>query len=182
MKELPIEESTLSRLAGHAQPFETPSAVINRALDALDQQMENPASTNGSGMVSERRIDPRHLPDVMFTKVLEAKINGEMIKRPNWNRLLQTIVRLAKEHAENFDDLARLCPANMVSGQKLTEGYRYLSDINVSVQGQPANSACQLIVTTAQKLNIALDIGFMWRDKEEAAHPGERARIQSSGK
>lgn len=180
MKTLQVDDSTYERLGDHAQPFETPGAVINRALDALDQQVDSPASTNSFGTDSERRLDPLRLPDMMFTKVLDATIRGKVVARPNWNSLLKRIVRLAKEHAKNFDELTLLCPINMVSGRKVDEGYRYLSDINVSVQSQAANSACLTIVTIAQKLNIALDIGFMWRNREDAAHPGDRARIQTA--
>ena len=50
-----------------------------------------------------------------------------------------------------------------------------------SVQGQDSNGACSAVVLAAQGLGIALDIGFMWRLKEGAAYPGERARIRVSG-
>ena len=134
-------------------------------------------------MDSDRRIDPLRLPDMMFTKVLDATVGEEMVTRPNWNRLLLRMVKLANESAKNFDGLSRLFPTiQMVRGRKVDQGYRYLSDIKVSVQGQPANSACPAIVTTARKLGIALDIGFMWRDKEDAERPGDRARIQTIGK
>ena len=56
-----------------------------------------------------------------------------------------------------------------------------LSDIDVSVQGQGSNGACRAVVTTAQGLDIAIEIGFMWRLNESAAHPGERARLQVVG-
>ncbi len=182
MKTICVDDLIYERLASHARPFETEGQVINRALDALDHQADTSSATSGARMDSERRIDPLRLPDMMFTKVLDATIHGKVVTRPNWNRLLLRMVRLANEHANNFDDLIRLFPmTNIVSGRKVNQGYRYLSDINVSVQGQPANSACPTIVKTARKLDIALDIGFRWRDKEEAAYPGDRARIQTTG-
>ncbi len=182
MKTLRMDNPTYERLASHARPFETESQVINRALDELDQKANTSSWANGPGMHSERRIDPLRLPDMMFTKVLDASIHGRVVIRPNWNRLLLRMVRLANEHATNFDELVRLFPmTNIVSGRKVNQGFRYLSDINVSVQGQPANSAGPSIVMTAQKLDIALNIGFMWRDKEEAAYPGDRGRILMTG-
>ena len=69
----------------------------------------------------------------------------------------------------------------MVSGRKEDEGYDYLSDIEISVQGQDANGACRAVVTAAQALGIALEIGFMWRHKVGAAYPGKRARIRIAG-
>lgn len=70
-----------------------------------------------------------------------------------------------------------LSPVNIVKGKKTNEGYRDLPDIDISVQGQDANSACHGIVTAAQALRIELDLGFIWRHKEGAAFPGERARL-----
>ena len=179
-----VEEATLERLESHARPFVdlSPDAVINRALDALDRQAGNAASMVATRTDSERQIDPQRLPDLTHTKVLDATIGGLVVARPKWNHLRdRMVVKLAKERAGNFDDLNRLCPANMVQGKKQEEGYRYLSEIDVSVQGQPANGAGLAIVTAAQKLGIALDIGFMWRNTERAAHPGDRARIKVAG-
>ena len=182
MKTLRVDDLTHERLGNQAQPFETEDAVINRALDALDQQVDIPALANSSDKDPERKIDPQRLPDLRFTKVLAATIGGKGVKRPKWNLLLQRMVRLAHERAKgNFNELNRLCPTNMVPGEKANDGYHYLSDIDVSVQGQAANSAGQTIVTTAKILGIALSISFMWRNKEDATHPGERARIQTTG-
>ena len=184
MVNITVEEATLERLRSHARPFVdvSPDAVINRALDALDQQGSVAASARSTWKDSERRIDPQRLPDLTHTKVLDATIGGVVVARPKWNHLRdRMVVKLANKFAGNFDELNRLCPANMVQGRKRDEGYRYLSEIGVSVQGQPANGAGLAIVTAAQRLGIALDIGFMWRNTERAAHPGDRARIRVAG-
>jgi hypothetical protein len=80
-----------------------------------------------------------------------------------------------------LERLQQLCPVNMVKGRKVGEGFSYLPEIDISVQGQDAIGACRSLVTAAQALGIALDIGFMWRHKEGAAHPGEIARVQVAG-
>lgn len=182
MPQITIEKSTFGRLQKHARPLvDTSDTVINRALDALDQLAGAPAPANGHGTGAERRIDPRQLPSLTHTKVLDASIAGTVVTRPNWNLLLQEILRLAMKRVGKFEKLRGLCPVNMVSGRKEDDGYSYLSDIDVSVQGQDSNSACRTVVTAAQGLGIALDIGFMWRPNEGAVYPGERARLQVSG-
>lgn len=181
MPQITIDSKTYERLQRHAKPFvDTPDTVINLALDALDQLSGRPAASNGAAAESERQIDPRLLPSLTHTKVLDASIEGELIPKPNWNLLLDEILRRAMKQLDSFEDLRKLCPVNMVNGRKGDEGYTYLPDIDVSVQGQDANAACRTVVTAAQGLGIALDIGFMWRPKEGAAHPGERARIRIS--
>jgi hypothetical protein len=183
MPEIPVGQSTFERLQRLARPFidKAPEDVIVRALDELERATAPTAKESApSGAVAgaERRIDLRSLPSLTHTKVLDAAIAGEVIARPNWNLLLDLMLRRAMKSAGSFEKLRPLCPVNMVKGRKEDEGYGHLADINVSVQGQDANGAARAIITAAQSLGIAVDIGFMWRHKDAAEYPGERARIQ----
>ena len=182
MPEIAIQDSTFRLLQRHAKPLvDTPDMVINRALDALERLAVHRASDEGYATKDERQIDPRILPSLTHTKVLSASIEGEAIARPNWNRLLDEILSRAMKRVGTFEKLRRLCPVNLVEGRKEDEGYSYLADIDVSVQGQDANGACRAVVMAAQGLGFSVDICFMWRLKEGAAHPGETARIQIAG-
>ena len=182
MHSLSISTTTFKRLERHAKAFvDTPDTVINRALAALDRLAGVPAPNNGYSTASERRIDPQQLPDLTHAKILDATVAGTAVPRPNWNLLLKKMVRLAIKRVGTLDELCRLCPINAVSGQKEDEGYSYLPDIDVSVQGQASNAACQAVVAIAQSFDIALDIGFLWRNKQGAAYPGERGRIRIPG-
>ena len=182
--EITISEATFQRLQRHAQPFvdTTPEAVINRALDALERAgpIAMPAVTP-SAPEAEKQIDPRVLPRLTHTKVLSAEIEGRTIGRPNWNHLLDEMLRIAARRLKNFDDLRKQCPANLVQGNKTTDGFAYLKDLDLSVQRQDANSACRTIVTLAQRLGVSLDIGFIWRPKEDALYPGEHGRLRIAG-
>ena len=179
MPQITVLDQTFERLQRNAKPLvDTSDSVINLALDALEQLAAPPASANGRSTQSERRIDPRTLPNLTHAKVLDASFEGAPVAKPNWNLLLDEILRRAMKRVGTFDELRRLCPVNMVKGRKEDEGYTYLPDIDVSVQGQDANGACRTVVTAAQGLGIAIEIGFMWRHKESAAYPGERARLQ----
>ena len=177
MPDVTIEQSTFERLQRHARPLvDTTDMVVNRALDALEER--EPELASGVDRAdSERQIDPRILPDLKHTKVLDAALAGERVIKPNWNLLLDKMLVRAMRRLSDFDKLYRLCPVNMVRGRKEDEGYGYLSEIDLSVQGLDANAACRALVTAAQGLGIGLEIGFMWRHREGAAHPGERARL-----
>jgi hypothetical protein len=91
------------------------------------------------------------------------------------------MLRLAMKRVGTLEKLRQICPVNLVKGRKDDEGYGYLREIDASVQGQDANSACRAIVTAAQALGLSLDIAIMWRLKKAAAHPGERGRLQMPG-
>jgi len=177
MAEITIEHSTFERLQRHAKPLvDTTDSVLNRALDALEKQI-GPSVKVETSATSERRIDPRRLPKLTHTKVLEATIDQERIAKPNWNRLLDRILIESMRRLQDFRKLHQLCPVNMVEGRKEDEGYGYLTEIDISVQGQDANAACRTIVAAAQGLNIELDIAFMWRPKNGAEYPGEHAHL-----
>jgi hypothetical protein len=176
MPQVTISDETFARLQRQARPLvDTIDTVMTRALDALDilpGSLE--IDTIGAG---ERRVDPRALPSLTHTKILGASLGGAPIAKANWNSLLDEVLRRTMKHAGSFEALRQLCPVNMAKGKKVNEGYSHLSDINISVQGQDANGACRGIVTAVQAMGIALDVSFMWRHKEGAAHPGQRARI-----
>jgi hypothetical protein len=179
MPAVAIQDSTFERLQRHAKPLvDTIDSVMNRALDALEQVRGDRAPGSGHGPGAERRIDPRTLPNLTHTKVLDASIGGRPVTKAKWNSLLEEMLRLAMKRVGSFEKLRQLCPANIAKGRKEDEGFRYLADIDVSVQGQDANGASRAIVMLAQELGIVVEIDFMWRHKEGAAHPGERARIQ----
>ena len=177
MPDITIEQATFERLQRHAQPLvDSVDAVVNRALDAMEAgEGKQPEEHLRAG---EREIDPERLPDVKHTKVLAARLGEANIKSPNWNRLLHRVLVLSMGRVADLNELQQLCPANMVRGRKTDEGYSHLPEIDISVQGLSANEACTALTVTARALGIGLDVAFMWRAKEGAAHPGERGRLQ----
>jgi hypothetical protein len=182
MPEIIIEQSTFERLQSHAKPLvDTTDMVLNRALDALELREHRPDPEDDS-FVMERRIDPRYPPDLTHTKILAASLAGQRIDNPNWNLLLRSVLIRAMKQWESFDKLRQICPANMVRGCKNDEGYRYLDEVDFSVQGMSTNDACAALVPVARSLGIGLEIVFMWRPKRGAAYPGEKAQLRMPGK
>lgn len=177
MPDISIEHTTFERLKRLAEPLvDNADAVVRRALDALESQDgRQPA---GESLDVDREIQPSQPPNLTHTKILSAKIGSEVIERPNWNRLLDRIVILAMRHVGKFERLVQTCPANIVQGQKTDDGYHFLQEINVSVQGLSAHEACSALIDTARRINIDLEIVFRWREKEGAAHPGDIGRLR----
>jgi hypothetical protein len=172
-----IDQSTFERLQRHAKPFvDTPDTVVNRALDALERR-KGPASAQASTSSGQRRIDPQDLPNLRHTKILQASLDGNRVTKPNWNMLLERVLNRATIGGADRDELSELCPVNMVQGRKEDEGYRYLEELDVSIQGMSANDACRALVVAAQSIAIQVEIVVMWRAKEGAAFPGEKARL-----
>lgn len=182
MQQITISSATFKRLQSHAEPLvDTEETVINRALDALEQLPTQPVDVDDPTPVTELQFDPSQLPDMTHTKILDAAVAGTGGQKPHWNDLLKMMVRSAVANGRTFDEIRQLCSINMVSGQKGNQKYCYLSDIDISLRNQNANTACQALVTLAQNLGIALDIVFEWRDKEGAAYSRQRGRLRIPG-
>ena len=181
MPQITIEQATFELLQRHAKPLvDTPDTIIVRALNAQDQTVVKPVA-NGQSTVTEteQHLDPSALPDLTHTKILDAAIDGEPISRPNWNRLRDEMLLRIMQRGGSFENLQRLLQAdvNLAKGCNKDDGFRYLLDVDFSVQGQSANGACQAIMTAAQVFGMSSNIGVTWRRKEGAAYPGKRARI-----
>lgn len=176
---VPLSDESLAILQRYAVPFVDSIDQAIKKMDEIIRAGGTAAAPAPAPGPDERRFDPRDLPRVTHTKLLDATIGGTPLTRPNWNGMLDEIIRRAMRELKDFDKLRKICPVNMVKGKKTDEGYNHLADIDVSVQGQDANGACRGIITAAQALGIPVDIGFMWRHKDGAAFPGERARLQT---
>ena len=180
MPDIAIEQSTFERLQRYARPLvDTTDMIVNRALDALEHR-EGSTTHRYDSSITMRQIDPQTLPNMTHTKILYASLEGEHVAKPNWNLLVDRIMVRAMKQLADFDELQKLCPVNMIQGRKDDEGYRYLAEIDASIQGLPANDACGALVIAAQSLRVELQIIFMWRHKVGAAYPGEKARLNVS--
>jgi hypothetical protein len=173
-----LSPQTFARLQAHAIPLvDNIESVINRLADYYETKggAPIPASANGGGdLQNVRQFNPVAPPDLTHTKVLTIEFNGKPLEhgRVNWGGLLVDAIREAKRKAKSPSDFKRLVTVNYVERQKENEGYKFLSDIGISVQGQDANSAWRAACHIAQQLGCQLLVTFVWREKEDAAFPG----------
>ena len=171
-----LSPNTFTRLQAHAVPLvDTIESVINRILDSFEKKGGTPLSDGPMGDNSEiRRFNPNTPPSLTHTKPLEIMFDGQTFahNETSWNSLLYAAARKAKSAARSAAELKQLVVVNYVDGRKDNEGYRFLSDVGFSIQGQDANGAWKAVSHIAQKLNCPLRIKFIWRDKDGAAFPG----------
>jgi hypothetical protein len=189
-----ISEATIDRLNRYAKPFvDTLDTVINRFADAYEASLRNgdgsaldePITRVEARVIdsepSATNYDPASPPDLTYTKLLSAKLNGRIIAtRVNWNGLLKQMIQIARARAKKEDDLHRLISVNFLIGKKEDEGFEYLPDVNLSVQGQDTNDAWKGILHISRQLDIPVDLVFMWRHKPKAAFPGKTGRLVSN--
>jgi hypothetical protein len=177
MPSIAISDELFARLQRYATPFvDTPETVILRALEALERPNgrapAEPAvsDANGNPLQEFKATSP---PNLTFTKVVSALWNGKAVKPANWNRLLDAAITYAAAQIGDFNKLRRIVAINIVSGQKIDEGYHFLEDAGLSVQGQDANGAWRSVMFIAQNLKASVEVSFIWRNKEGAEHAGK---------
>jgi hypothetical protein len=172
-----LSPQTFARLQAHAVPLvDSIETVINRLADFYESNNGTAASTPRVGPASKsRRFSPLTPPDLKHTKVLSVEFCGKRLDRAQetWNGLLLTAIREAKAKAKSPANFKNLVVVNFVDGEKSDEGFRYLPDIGISVQGQDANYSWRGACHIAQQLSLPLQVTFAWRQKDGAAFPGE---------
>ncbi len=178
-----LSPQTFARLQAHAVPLvDNIETVITRLIDFYEARDGAPMPASATDAASKvRQFNPLSPPILTHTKVLAVEFCGKPLEhgQAHWNGLLNAAVREAKARAKSTNELKQLIVIPFVGGQKMNEGYRFLSDVGISVQGQDANGAWKAACHIAQKLGLALTATFVWREKEGAAFPGVTGRLSS---
>jgi hypothetical protein len=171
-----LSPQTFARLQAHAVPLvDSIESVINRIVDYYEAKGGKPVSASErDGSENVRQFTPATPPSLKHTKVLTVEFCGKTLEhsQAKWNGLLVAAVREAKARAKSPSAFKRLVIVNFVDGQKTDEGYRFLSDVGISVQGQDADASWRAACHIAQHLGCQLQVTFAWRQKEGAAFPG----------
>jgi hypothetical protein len=116
-------------------------------------------------------------PNLLFTRVLSAELNGTQLPKANWNRLLDETILQAAAKLQDLKALKGLLVVNFVEGNKEDQGYRYLPDAGVSVQGQDASNAWKGAAHIIKAMKFPARVVFQWYDNPKAANPGKTGQF-----
>jgi len=183
VRQIEISDITFSRLQQLAVPLvDSNDTVITKLLDAFARN--GSSHPNGTQKPTQHSAEPQKFsasspPSLTHTKLLAGKLNGKPLREVKWNALLVEAIRLAKAKARTPDELQRLIPVNFVRGKKEIEGYHYIPDIDLSVQGQDADAAWSSAHQIAQQLGLPIEAEFQWRTKDRAAYPGVTGKLSA---
>lgn len=170
-----LETATIERMKTHAEPLiDTFDTVINRGLDALDALK----TQNGTPPKSDRVLNPGSPPNLSFTTVKSVVLNGKHLPPAEtyWNSLLLAAIRECAKHMTK-EQMKKLVICNYVTGKKEDDGYKYLDDVGISVQGQDANHAWQATYHILQAIKMPVEVMFIWQDNPKAASPGASGKL-----
>lgn len=128
-------------------------------------------------------INPASPPDLSYSVIHWIVLNGERLQpRSNfWNRLLFAVIAEAAKMLPK-NEVAALVTCRFVHGKRKAAGYHYISEVDISVQGQSANSAWRATYHILQATRMSAEVEFSWqigwKPSEDDAVP---SRMRVSG-
>lgn len=176
---LQISEALYQRLQKHAVPFvDTPLSVIERFADHYEKTQKTKATSTLESPTVEygaKKLDPLHPPDLFHTRA-RGTLGPTLFS--NWNDLVRVAHVAALTKAGSFENLRSLTAAQIAKGRRSDSGYKYLPEIDISIQGVDANHAWRYALSLAKYLQQPLRAHIEWRHNPKAAHPGSTGFLE----
>lgn len=170
---------------------ETPSQTIDRlvrekmeqlGLERDDEPEEIMTPDASSATSDEGNMEFRSAPGLSFTRVLDASVSGATLGKANWSGvLLKVITATKKKNGMDAKTLSHELQIPSKPYEYSSEGYKYQSELGISIQGQSAQDAWKEIHRLADKHHIAVEVRFQWRENDKAQYPG-RIGVLRAGK
>lgn len=188
MPQINVSQSLFTQLQAIAEPFvDTPETVIQKCVEFYlsnatgHKAMPKAAEATPSSEAGYMTFHPDAPPDLTFTRPMSIELEGKSFDKGSlyWNPLLFELVRRAGLKGVKGDQLKQMLLCNYADGEAdANQGWRYIKEAGLSVQGQAANPAWKTIYHLVKALGMPLDVVFMWEDKPKAAHPGKTAKMR----
>jgi hypothetical protein len=173
-----LSDEAFAKLQKLARPFvDSPESVI---ASLADEELKRRGATPETGETDSQilRLDPERHESLTHARLLSALVDGRPIHRPKWNTLLDHLHLLAHKRLGSYDAIRRVTGAHVKQGKYEENGFHYLPEADLSVQGVDSNLAWDHSLGLARHLRIPIHVRFEWRDKDGAAHPGQVAVLE----
>jgi len=150
------------------------------SLDAGPATNSSGSRGNAPQTQQIREFNPERPPDLRHTRVLFARFGSK--HADGWNNLVHVAHAEAFLRLKSFDALKAATSSNMINGRSSSEdtkkGYRYVPEIDASIQNVDAAHALSNTLRLAKHLRAELTIDFEWMDKADAVHPGLQGKLE----
>ena len=173
------DDAKLKKLV--TDPFEQTRESIIRNL--IDAELARRAGTGGVIRGAETgdeliRLKPERPGSLSHTKVVSAAVDGTEISRPKWNGVRERLHILAMKRFGSLDKVQKASGARLRSGKYEKDGFKYLPEAGISIQGVDSHLCWDQSLRLARELGTPISLTIEWREKEGAAHPGKTAVLQ----
>lgn len=172
--------SVLEKLTDHFEACQRANAdeqLLHRSFGKDIRQSVTAPESKSKGTIPE--FDPDAPPDLRHTRVLLARFGGRAAG--GWNELVQVAHTEALVRLGSVDSLRGATKSNFIVGrasqEQMKKGYRYVPQIDISIQNVDAEHAWSNVLRLAKHLGVPVAVDFEWMQKTDAARPGEKGRL-----
>jgi hypothetical protein len=172
-------------LARFGGPRISSGEALRLLLDYCEARLgesESPAASSEHALRTQeiRDFRPDTPPDLRHTRVLSARFGNH--PATGWNNLVHAAHIEACARLGSLEALKKASKSNLLIGRASSEetkkGFRYVADINVSIQNVSAEQAWLNVLDLARRVKSEVSVDFEWMDKSESAHPGKKGRLR----
>lgn len=170
--------STLKTWYGTMTPSETIDLLVRKSMEQLGMERDE-EPVDAMITTSDGHMQFDSAPGLAFTKPLAATINGKALHSPSWTAILLSMIGQVKAKGIEGEKLASELKIPATVKQFKADGFRYHSDLGISVQGQSAPDCWKEVDRLAKKWRIPVLVEFCWRQNPKAQHPGKIGVLRS---
>ena len=119
----------------------------------------------------------KHIEAIIKSMTLAERSNPALLNGNRRQRIAKgsgTNVQDVNKLLKQFEEMRKMTRAQVRKGTYSDEGYRYVPEIGVSIQGVDAGHAWEYSLRLAIHLKVPVKAEIEWRHNDKAAHPGER--------
>lgn len=192
MKNIEVPDAVFTRLQKLAVPLvDTPVTVLERLLNHYEERAGPEAPAGPSAMPPQavpregqrqpgaKRFAPKTPPSLRHTRVISADFAGR--KAYGWNSLVREAHIEAVRRFGSVEAVRRVTKSQVMFGRATSaqekKGYRYVAEINASIQNVGAEYSWSNTLRLAKMLKAPVEVEFEWLQRSEAAHPGKTGRL-----
>ncbi|MFC1772612.1 T4SS efffector SepA family protein [Pseudomonadota bacterium] len=173
-----VDLKIISTWIGTNTPAETIAAIVRDKMDALDLERDVDdanlhKNNSGEDLVFEKA------PGLSFTRILSTRVNDGDPDKLNWAGLLMKVIGIVKAKGLSGEKLVTELQIPAKASEYTKDGYKFYSELGISIQGQSAPDAWKEVSRLADKFRIPVEVRFQWRDNEKAQHPGKIGVIRA---
>lgn len=176
MPAIAVSQTQFDRFTKFAEPFvDTHESAFEKILNLAEAGLGIAAFPPST----DRRYGLTNLPDMKHTTITRIRIGDTSYDTQYWSFALIEVLKVAKTFG-SLVEATKTLPVNLTADKKTVEGYKWHSELGVSVQGLAATGVAKTVLSLCEKYGITIEIGFFWQDKPEAANPGQRGVLTAN--
>lgn len=171
-KQIEISDWAYETISSLMAEDDTAGSVVSRLLaTALSPVNPKKVATANS---NDLHFHLAAVPDLTFTKIISAKLNGNSVKANNWNVLRDEVIKFGLANGVQMEDVSSV---RTVKGIKTEEGFKFHETLGISIQGQSAKDCWKTCSDICTLCDGGVEVLVQWRYKEKAAYPGQKGRL-----